>query len=90
MFPVIEHLDEVLAAIDGREEFMVHRNADLGFVSVLYRYAMADTFLDPNEAGIDAAERRRRQIVRECRGITFELHLRQGDRAQIPQVLQPR
>jgi RNA ligase len=72
MFPIIEHLDEVLAAIDGREEFMVHRNAELGFVSVLYRYAMADTFPDPNEAGIDAAERRRRQIVRECRGITFD------------------
>ena len=72
MFPVIEHLDEVLAAIDGREEFMVHRNEDLGFVSVLYRYAMADTFLDPNEAALDAAERRRRQIVRECRGITFD------------------
>jgi RNA ligase len=72
MFPVIDHLDEVLAAIDGREEFMVHRNADLGFVSVLYRYAMADTFLDPNEAQLAAAERRRRQIVRECRGITFD------------------
>jgi hypothetical protein len=33
---------------------------------------MADTFLDPNEAALDAAERRRRQIVRECRGITFD------------------
>jgi RNA ligase len=72
VFPVIEHLDEVLSAIDGREEFMVHRNPELGFVSVLYRYTMADTFLDPNETGIDDAERRRRQIVRECRGITFD------------------
>jgi hypothetical protein len=36
MFPVIEHLDEVLAAIDGREEFMVHRNEDLDFVSIPY------------------------------------------------------
>ena len=35
---------------------MVHRNEDLGFVSVLYRYAMPDTFLDPNEAGLDPAE----------------------------------
>ncbi len=72
MFPVIEHRDEVLAAIDGREEFMVHRNPDLEFESVPYRYTMADTFPDPNEPGIDTAERRRRQLVRECRGITFD------------------
>lgn len=56
IFPIIEHLDEVLAAIDGREEFFVHRNHELGFVSVLYRYVMADTFPDPGETGIDPHE----------------------------------
>lgn len=71
MFPVIEHLDEVFEAINGREEFMAHRNDELGFVSILYRYVLADTFLDPNEIGIEEAERRRRQLVRECRGITL-------------------
>lgn len=71
-FPVIEHLDEVLAAIDGREEFLVHRNHELGFVSVLYRYVMADTFPDPAEQGIDARESGRRALVRECRGTTFD------------------
>jgi len=29
IFPRIEHLDEVLVAIDGREEFFVHRNHEL-------------------------------------------------------------
>jgi len=72
MFPVIEHLDEVLAAVGGREEFMVHRNEALGFVSVLYRYVMSDTFPDPAENGIGAGERLRRQLLRECRGITFD------------------
>src|ERR1700722_8255674 len=72
IFPVVEHFDEVLAAIDGREEFFVHRNQELGFVSVLYRYAMADTFPGPVEAGIDLLEARRRALLRECRGITFD------------------
>jgi T4 RnlA family RNA ligase len=74
IFPVIEHIDEVLAAIDGREEFFVHRNQELGFVSVLYRYVMADTFPDPGEKGIDPHESRRRALVRECRGTTFDAH----------------
>ncbi len=51
---------------------MIHRNDDLGFLSVLYRYVSPDTFPDPNEAEIVPAERRRRQILRECRGITFD------------------
>jgi RNA ligase len=72
IFPVIDHLDEVLAAIDGREEFFVHRNAELGFVSVLYRYAMADTFPDPGETGIEPRESRRRALLRECRGATYD------------------
>lgn len=72
MFPVIEHLEQVLAAVSGRDEFMVHRNDELGFVSVLYRYTTADTFPDPLEPGIGEAESRRRQLVRECRGITFD------------------
>jgi RNA ligase len=72
IFPFIEHLDEVLAAIDGREEFFVHRNHDLGFVSVLYRYVMADTFPDPGATGIDPRESRRRALLRECRGTTFD------------------
>src|SRR5260221_5251364 len=51
---------------------MIHRNDDLGCLSVLYRYVSPDTFPDPNEAEIVPAERRRRQILRECRGITFD------------------
>jgi len=72
IFPVIDHLDEVLAAIDGREQFLVHRNHELGFVSVLYRYVMADTFPDPAEQGIEPRESRRRALLRECRGTTFD------------------
>ncbi len=72
IFPVIDHLDEVLAAIDGREEFFVHRNQELGFVSVLYRYVMADTFPDPAEKGVGPQESRRRALLRECRGTTYD------------------
>jgi RNA ligase len=72
IFPVIDHVDELLAAIDGREEFFVHRNQELGFVSVLYRYVMADTFPDPGENSIVPLESRRRALLRECRGTTFD------------------
>jgi RNA ligase len=71
IFPVIEHIDPVLAAIAGRDEFTIHRNDALGFISVTYRYIMADTFPDLDDDAIDPAERLRRQLVRECRGITF-------------------
>lgn len=60
-FPVIQHLDDVLPAITGRDEFIVAQR-EWGTV-VNYMVSMADTFPDvANE--MDA-------IRRECRGMLF-------------------
>jgi T4 RnlA family RNA ligase len=71
MFPVINHIDEVKAAIAGRDEFIIKTDEEHGYQVVNYMVALADTFPDPNEEGISEAEKTRRQILRECRGVTF-------------------
>ena len=60
-FPRIECLDDVLPAIEGRDEFIVARR-EWGIV-VNYMVSMADTFPAVNDVN-DA-------IRRECRGILF-------------------
>ncbi len=72
-FPVIEHLDDVRPAIEGRDEFIIAER-DWGYV-VNYMVAMADTFPEVKTAGGSAAMRERetlyKAIRRECRGILF-------------------
>ena len=60
-FPRIECLDDVLPAIEGRDEFIV-ANREWGTV-VNYMVSMADTF--------PAVENHMDAIRRECRGILF-------------------
>lgn len=72
-FPVIEHLDDVRPAIEGRDEFIIAER-DWGYV-VNYMVAMADTFPEVKTAGGSAAMRERetlyKAIRRECRGLLF-------------------
>ena len=62
-FPLITHIDEVLAAIEGREEFIVKHCpvADVKIINYLVNFE--DTFPPVTD--------RRTALLRECRGITF-------------------
>lgn len=70
-FPVITHIDQVKAAIAGNELFSVLNKGDYQIVS--YMLSLPITFPDLNEEGITDQERERRKILRECRGITFDM-----------------
>jgi RNA ligase len=73
-FPIIEHLDDVRPAIEGRDEFIIAER-EWGYV-VNYMVAMADTFPEVKTAGGSAKMReeanRYKAIRRECRGLLFD------------------
>lgn len=54
-FPLIEHIDQLLPALEGREEFVVAKKD--GYTVIDYRYVLADSFDHP--------------LRRECRGVKF-------------------
>ena len=72
-FPIIQHLDDVRPAIEGRDEFIIAER-DWGFV-VNYLVNLIDTFPSVNTTGGSAKMReeqsRLKAIRRECRGILF-------------------
>ncbi len=73
MFPEINHISEVLAAIKGRTlqdggEFAV--NTANGVTVIDYVFVQPDTFQDPATAR-DPAEAHMLRLRRECRGIIF-------------------
>lgn len=72
-FPIIEHIDQVLIAIEGSTEFVV---ADRGsFKVVNYLVNMPDTFPPMHTAGGNAKMREQamlnKALRRECRGLVF-------------------
>ena len=74
-FPVIKHIDEVLPAIEGRDEFIVAKKD--GYQVVNYAVMMEDSFPPVQTAGGSAKMReeasRNKSILRECRGLVFDL-----------------
>lgn len=73
-FPIIRNINDVLPAIEGRDEFVI---ADKGSYTVInYNVMMADTFPDVVLADPDrpdlAAVARHAMLRRECRGIVFD------------------
>ncbi len=54
-FPYITHINDVLPALEGRDEFVIAKKD--GYTVIDYRYALHDSFDDP--------------IRRECRGLKF-------------------
>jgi RNA ligase len=80
-FPIIEHLNDVLPAIEGRDEFI---RAERGDVIILdYAVNFIDTFPDPLEAPDDVTARLW-SIRRECRGLIFCAHTGKVLRRQWP------
>lgn len=71
-FPLIPDARDVLAAVEGRDEFIVGERD--GFFFIDYAVALTDSFPDPKEDGISTSEAVRRMLVRECRGIKFDDH----------------
>lgn len=70
-FPVIQHLNDVLPAIEGRDEFVV-ATREWGVV-VNYLVVMADTFppIDESPEFEQDLIAQRNAIRRECRGLLF-------------------
>lgn len=62
-FPHISYLDDVLPAIEGRDEFVVADKGD--YIVVNYNVGYEDTF------DIDPAQPLTGQLRRECRGLIF-------------------
>lgn len=61
-FPTITHIDQVLQAIQGLNNFVVRRNEKSGFTTIDYTYATPDTF---------SGDQVNWEMLRECRGIAF-------------------
>lgn len=74
-FPVITHLNDVLPAIEGRDEFIIAKKD--GYQIVNYVVAMEDTFPPVETAGGSAKMRAEQSLLkairRECRGLVFDL-----------------
>lgn len=74
-FPVIKHINEVLPVIAEREEFIVVQKD--GYQVVNYAVMMEDSFPPVFTAGGSAKMReeatRAKSILRECRGLIFDL-----------------
>lgn len=72
-FPVINHINDVLPAIEGSPEFIVAEKEH--YTVVNYVVAMSDTFPEVKTSGGSAKMReeatRHKAIRRECRGILF-------------------
>lgn len=68
-FPTIEHIDQILPHIEGREDFIVGERDGFDFLD--YVVALPNTFLDPMDPDITMAEHVARCMRRECRGIKF-------------------
>ena len=72
-FPIIKTIDDVLPAIEGRDEFVVADKGD--YIVINYNVGFDDTFPPIKVAGGSAAMRAERSKInamrRECRGIIF-------------------
>ena len=69
-FPIINHINEVLPAIKGFDEFKVTEKEN--YTVINYYYATEKTFLDPYEDGITEQESLYRKLRLECRGLIFD------------------
>jgi T4 RnlA family RNA ligase len=75
MFPVLESIDPILKAIEGMEEIRAVEHPYHGYGFIMYMVAFDTTFLDP-ETAETPEEKQRRLLVRECRGIIYDLETR--------------
>ena len=70
-FPIIRTIDDVLPALEGRDEFIVKHDVENGYKVINYLVNFADTFPDIADATSEE-EARNFALRRECRGITFD------------------
>src|SRR4051812_43495898 len=71
-FPIASHIDAYLAAIAGRDEFIVKRDPEHGLLTINYLYTQTDTFPDPLCCA-DPQAARIAALLRDCRGIEFDI-----------------
>lgn len=72
MFPILMSITPLLKAVEGMPEIGIREDHEHGYGYVSYQVAFEDTFKDPF-ATTDPAERERRLLVREARGIKYDL-----------------
>lgn len=74
-FPLITNINDLLPAVEGRDEFVVAVK-DGGYTVINYNVSMVDTFPVTNPAGGSAKDRAAASHIaklrRECRGIIFD------------------
>ena len=71
-FPIIRHIEDVLPAVEGRDEFVVAERP--GYTVINYNVGFEDTFtIDPDETMVnDGVLIPKGLMRRECRGIIFD------------------
>ncbi|MNK39725.1 RNA ligase [compost metagenome] len=76
IFPLLSTVDPLLNAVANMPEIAVHEDVENGYGFVMYQVAFEETFADP-ELADTPEERERRLLVREARGVKYDLVTRQ-------------
>ncbi len=71
-FPLLTSVAPLLNAVADMPEISVHQDVENGYGFVMYQVAFEETFADPLKADT-AEERERRYLVREARGLKYDL-----------------
>lgn len=71
-FPLLTTVAPLLAAVKDMPEIAVHQDIENGYGFVMYQVAFEETFADP-ELADTPEERERRLLVREARGVKYDL-----------------
>lgn len=72
MFAILDTVEPILEAIKDNEFFVVNLDVERGFGTVIYTYKTNETFL-PITDDLEPAERERRLLIQECRGLKFDI-----------------
>ena len=70
-FPTITHMDQVIKAIQGHDEFKINHDENLNTTTINYYVIFKESFPEIT-SDLSENEAKRRAILRECRGITFD------------------
>jgi RNA ligase len=76
LFPYLTTIDPLLDAVKDMPEIGVREDHENGYGYIMYQVAFEETFADPEKADTQY-EKMRRLLLREARGIKYDLETRQ-------------